>query len=74
MPKSATFLLIRHDEKSGDPMDATLTAAGEARAQAYVAYFRNLTRGPSPVATPTHLIAAADSLHSTRSRLTLAAA
>ena len=72
MPKSATLLLIRHAEKSGDPLDATLTSAGEARAQAYVAYFRNLARGPSPVATPTYLIAAADSVHSTRSRLTLA--
>jgi hypothetical protein len=71
MPKSATILLIRHAEKSGDPLDATLTPAGEARSQAYVAYFRNLARGPSPVAAPTHLIAAADSVHSTRSRLTL---
>jgi hypothetical protein len=34
MPKSATILLIRHAEKTGDPVDATLTAAGEARAQA----------------------------------------
>lgn len=72
MPKSATVLLIRHAEKSGDPLDATLTPAGEARAQAYVAYFRNLARGPSPLPAPTHLIAAADSVHSTRSRLTLA--
>jgi len=72
MPKSATILLIRHAEKSGDPLDATLTPAGEARAQAYVAYFRNLARVPSPVAAPTHLVAAADSVHSTRSRLTLA--
>ncbi len=72
MPKSATILLIRHAEKSGDPLNATLTPAGEARAQAYVAYFRNLAHGPSPVAAPAHLIAAADSVHSTRSRLTLA--
>ncbi len=71
MPKSATVLLIRHAEKSGDPLDVALTPAGEARAQAYVAYFRNLPRGPAPVATPTHLIAATDSVHSTRSRLTL---
>ncbi len=72
MPKSATILLIRHAEKSGDPLDAALTPAGEARAQAYVSYFRNLARGPSPVTAPAHLIAAADSVHSTRSRLTLA--
>jgi hypothetical protein len=72
MPKSATILLIRHAEKFGDPLDPTLTPAGEARAQAYVAYFRNLAHGPSPVAAPKHLIAAADSVHSTRSRLTLA--
>ncbi len=71
MPKSATILLIRHAEKSGDPLDVALTPAGEARAQAYVAYFRNFPRGPSPVAAPAHLIAATDSLHSTRSRLTL---
>lgn len=72
MPRSATILLIRHAEKSGDPLDAALTPAGEARALAYVAYFPNLARGQSPVAAPTHLIAAADSVHSTRSRLTLA--
>ncbi len=72
MPKSATLLLIRHAEKSGDPQDAALTPAGEARAQAYVAYFRNLGRGTSPIAAPTQLIAAADSVNSTRSRLTLA--
>ena len=71
MPKSATILLIRHAEKSGDPLDAALTPAGEARAQAYVAYFRNLAHGPSAIATPTQLIAAADSVHSARSRLTL---
>jgi hypothetical protein len=34
MPKSATILLIRHAEKTGDPVDATLTTAGGARAQA----------------------------------------
>ena len=71
MPKSATILLIRHAEKSADPLDAALTPAGEARAQAYVAYFRNLARSPSPIAAPTQLIAATDSVHSTRSRLTL---
>jgi hypothetical protein len=71
MPKSATLLLIRHGEKSGDPEDATLTAAGQARAQAYVAYFRNLTLDSQPVPAPSFLIAAADSKDSIRSRLTL---
>lgn len=72
MPKSATLLLIRHAEKSGDPQDAALTPAGEARSQAYVAYFRNPGRGASPLAASSWLIAAADSVNSTRSRLTLA--
>ena len=72
MPKSATLLLIRHAEKSGDPADSLLTAAGQARAQAYVAYFRNLMRSASPVPAPSFLIAAADSKNSVRSRLTLA--
>ena len=71
MPKSATLLLIRHGEKSGDPEDAMLTAAGQARAQAYVAYFRNLSLDSQPVAAPSFLIAAADSKDSVRSRLTL---
>lgn len=71
MPKSATLLLIRHGEKSGDPHDDSLTAAGQARAQAYVAYFRNLTRDSQPVPAPSFLIAAADSKNSKRSRLTL---
>jgi hypothetical protein len=71
MPKSATLLLIRHGEKSGDPEDATLTAAGQARAQAYVAYFRNLMRDSLPLPAPSFLIAAADSKNSVRSRLTL---
>ena len=71
MPKSATLLLIRHAEKSGDPADPLLTAAGQARAHAYVAYFRNLLRDSLPLPTPSFLIAAADSKNSLRSRLTL---
>ena len=71
MPKSATLLLIRHGEKSGDPLDPGLTAAGEARAQAYVAYFRNPAAGAA-APQPSCLIAAADSPNSQRSRLTLA--
>ena len=71
MPKSATLLLIRHAEKPLDPHDESLTAAGQARAQAYVAYFRNLTRDSQPLPAPSFLIAAADSKNSMRSRLTL---
>ena len=70
MPKSATILLIRHAEKSGNANDAGLTAAGQARAQAYVAYFPSLTRDMD-VPAPSILIAAADSPNSIRSRLTL---
>jgi len=66
LPKSATFYLIRHAEKPTQPEDPRLTLAGEARAQAYVAYFRHLGLNSS-----SHLIAAADSEHSCRSRLTL---
>jgi hypothetical protein len=71
MPKSATLLLIRHAEKSGNAQDPTLTAAGQARAQAYVAYFGNLMLDSKPVPPPSFLIAAADSKDSIRSRLTL---
>jgi hypothetical protein len=71
MPKSATLLLIRHAEKSGDPDDAGLTPAGQARAQAYVAYFQALTLGSARIAAPAWLIAAADDADSQRSRLTL---
>jgi len=66
LPKSATLYLIRHAEKPAQPDDPRLTMAGEARAQAYVAYFRHLGLSSS-----SHLIAAADSEHSNRSRLTL---
>jgi phosphohistidine phosphatase SixA len=71
MPKSATVLIIRHAEKSGDPDDDGLTPAGQARAQAYVAYFQTLTLDAAPVATPAWLIAKADEKESRRARLTL---
>lgn len=71
MPRSATVLVIRHAEKSGDPDDAGLTPAGQARAQAYVAYFQALTLDGARIATPTQLIAAADAPDSRRSRMTL---
>lgn len=71
MPKSATLLLIRHAEKPADPHEQSLSVAGQTRAQAYVAYFRNLMRDSQPLAAPTFLIAATDSRNSARSRLTL---
>ena len=71
MPKSATLLLIRHAEKSGDPDDAGLTPAGQARAQAYVAYFQALTLDSARIAAPAWLIAKADEAESRRARLTL---
>jgi hypothetical protein len=71
MPKSATLLVIRHAEKSGDPDDAGLTPAGQARAHAYVAYFQTLRLGSAKIAPPVRLIAAADAPDSQRSRLTL---
>lgn len=71
MPKSATLLVIRHAEKSGDPDDIGLTPAGQARAHAYVAYFQALTLDGAKVAPPEWLVAAADAPDSHRSRLTL---
>jgi len=71
MPRSATVLVIRHAEKSGDKQDIGLTPAGQARAQAYVAYFQALTSGASHLPPPAWLIAAADEKDSHRSRLTL---
>jgi hypothetical protein len=71
MPRSATLLVIRHAEKSGDKHDAGLIPSGQARAQAYVVYFQTLASGSSRVPPPAWLIAAADSDDSQRSRLTL---
>src|SRR4051794_5283970 len=71
MPKSATLLVIRHAEKSGDRRDVGLIPPGQARAQAYVAYFQTLASGAARLPSPAWLIAAADSGDSHRSRLTL---
>ena len=71
MPRSATLLVIRHAEKSGDKQDVGLIPSGQARVQAYVAYFQTLVSGSSRLPTPAFLIAAADSDDSHRSRLTL---
>ena len=71
MPKSATLLVIRHAEKSGDADDTGLTSAGQARAQAYVVYFQRLIVDSVRVAAPSWLIAKADEAESRRARLTL---
>ena len=67
-PKNATVLLIRHAEKVED--GDGLSPAGEARAQAYVKFFQELTI-QSQGAKPTALIATADSKNSRRPRVTL---
>lgn len=81
MPTDSTVLLVRHGEKPGDPCDdgdggTGLSPAGQARAQAYAAYFQNYVAqavdgsGTKPVALD-HLFAAKDSSASERPRLTL---
>lgn len=80
---NCTVLLVRHGEKpdggTGDDAGGAsgLSPAGQARAQAYVAYFQNYValaaEGPR-VMTPIvldHLFAAKDSAASQRPRLTL---
>lgn len=67
-PGDTWVLIIRHAEKpeGGDG----LTPAGEARAQAYIPYFRSLqVEGHS--LTPNVIFASADSAHSRRPRLTV---
>jgi broad specificity phosphatase PhoE len=71
MPKLSNILLIRHAEKPVDPLDPALSAAGQARAQAYVAYFQHYAIGQSLIRLD-YLFAAADSRASNRSTLTLA--
>jgi len=62
------ILIIRHAEKPGSGFN--LTAAGEARAQAYVHYFLSYTEDSKSVKLD-HLFAATDSKGSHRPRLTL---
>ena len=64
----ATILIIRHAEKPEDGPE--LSPAGEKRAQLYVDYFKGLQIDGKPLKID-HLIAAADSKNSSRSRLTL---
>jgi hypothetical protein len=65
---NAVILIIRHGEKpaAGDQ----LSAAGEARAQAYVNFFKNFTLDGQPLKL-NYLFAAADSNESQRARLTI---
>jgi hypothetical protein len=68
MPTNANILLVRHAEK---PDSGTgLAPLGQARAQAYAAYFQNYAIGGNPV-KPQYIFAAADSDESHRPRLTM---
>jgi len=67
-PKNAVILVIRHAEKPDT--GHTLSAAGDARAQAYVNYFKNYQVDGYPLRLD-HLFATADSGSSHRPRLTL---
>jgi hypothetical protein len=64
----ATVLIIRHAEKP--PIGSGLSAEGQARAEAYVRYFQKLRQGAERL-TPEYIVAADDSEHSQRSRLTV---
>jgi broad specificity phosphatase PhoE len=66
--KNAVVLVIRHAEETEN--DGGLSTAGEARAKAYVNYFRNFTIDGRPL-QPDYMLAAADSRNSLRPRLTL---
>ena len=64
----ATVLIIRHAEKP--PFGSGLSPEGQARAEAYVKYFQKLRQGAERL-TPDYIVAADDSDHSQRSRLTV---
>ncbi len=65
---NAVILIIRHAEKPDD--GSGLSDEGEARAKAYVNYFKTFTLDGQPLKLD-HLFAAADSKESRRPRLTL---
>jgi hypothetical protein len=67
-PKNAVILVIRHAEKPDT--GHTLSAAGDARAQAYVNYFKNYQVNGQPLKLD-YLFATKDSGNSHRPRLTL---
>ncbi|WP_027059839.1 flagellar basal body-associated protein FliL [Mesorhizobium loti] len=64
----ATVLIVRHGEKPDS--GPGLSPAGEARAQAYAAYFQPFMLDGAPF-RPDMLVASADSKNSARERLTL---
>lgn len=68
MPRNASILLVRHAEK---PDSGTgLAPMGQARAQAYVAYFQNYAIDGAAF-RPRYIFATADSDDSHRPRLTM---
>jgi len=70
MPANATIYLIRHAEKP--PSGKGLSPAGQARANAYVQYFQNLTDPEGKKIKWDYLFASTDSDNSDRPRLTIA--
>lgn len=66
--QNAVILIIRHAEKPAS--GSGLTAAGEARANAYVNYFQHFTVAGRPLKLD-YLFATADSKNSQRPRLTI---
>jgi hypothetical protein len=71
MPKNATILLIRHGEKPATSGDVRLTTAGAARAQAYIVSIPQYLLAADVPSRLRHIVAAADSTGSHRSRLTV---
>ena len=69
MPNNTTVLIIRHAEEPENDSPG-LSPAGQARAQAYRAYFQNYVLDSQPL-TLDYLFAAADKDKSHRPRLTL---
>ena len=70
LPKNTSILLIRHAEKPTDHTDPTLAPTGQARALAYVAYFRHYQLAAQPLMLH-YLFASALSKDSQRPQLTL---
>jgi len=70
-PKNGTVLIIRHAEKPPDNDSSPLLAPeGDARAQKYIAYFKNLKIGNFP-GTPQFVFATKESEKSNRPWLTV---
>lgn len=69
LPANATIYLIRHAEKPDHGKG--LSPAGEARAEAYVAFFQNLSNPSGQTIQWNYLFASTDSTHSDRPVLTI---